>query len=106
LSNNHLTLNVSNLVTAGGPYNHTFTLATDLSGITPVALLTGLLAGQVYVNIHASVFPGGEIRRQLIAAVPEPVPGLLLSAGLASLTLLRRRRRRHSRRATSARIQT
>jgi len=41
-------------------------------------LLTGMQAGQAYLNIHTSGNPGGEIRGQL-AAVPEPATwGLML----------------------------
>lgn len=51
-----------------------------------------LLAGQWYLNIHTSVFPGGEIRGQVIEQVPEPGTLLLLSmAGISGLFLLRRR---------------
>ena len=40
------------------------------------ALLAGLLAGLAYVNIHTTVFPGGEIRG-FLTTVPEPA-GLAL----------------------------
>ena len=42
------------------------------------ALITGIQAGQTYLNIHTSMFPGGEIRGQLFAAaaVPGPIVGL------------------------------
>src|SRR5262249_14174182 len=48
------------------------------------ALLGGLAAGQAYLNIHSSVFGGGEIRGFL--AVPGPIagaglPGLILAGG-------------------------
>jgi hypothetical protein len=52
----------------------------------PVADIPDLLAGNTYFNIHDSVFPGGEIRGQLIpAVVPEPGTLLLLSGGIAGL---------------------
>ncbi len=45
-----------------------------------------LLAGLWYVNIHTSEFPGGEIRGQVLALTPIPLPGavwLLATALLA-----------------------
>ena len=71
-------------VTAG-TYDHTFTLATDLIGITPAAFLSALFAGTTYANIHNANFPGGEIRGQLITTVPEPGSLLLLVGGVLVL---------------------
>ena len=53
-------------------------------------LLTNLLAGMAYVNIHTTHTPSGEIRGQL--AVPEPTTVLLLAAGLLTAVVSRRRR--------------
>jgi len=47
-------------------------------------------AGLWYVNLHTSMFPGGEIRGQV---VPEPLTLSLL--GLGSAVLIRRRQRRN-----------
>ncbi|HVP30390.1 MAG TPA: CHRD domain-containing protein [Myxococcota bacterium] len=58
----------------------------------PVADITDLLAGNTYFNIHDAVFPGGEIRGQLIPAVV-PEPGTLSLLGLATLGLAVARRR-------------
>jgi hypothetical protein len=59
------------------------------------ALLAGLAASQAYVNIHNAVYPGGEIRADI---VPEPASMGLAAAGLAVL-LLRNMRRGASRRS-------
>ena len=50
------------------------------------AFMAGIQSTQTYFNIHTSNFPGGEIRGQLISAVPGPVagagvPGLMLACG-------------------------
>jgi hypothetical protein len=47
----------------------------------PVASEAALLAGDTYINLHTTLFPAGEIRGQLIPAVPEPT-GLVLVAGV------------------------
>lgn len=49
-----------------------------------------LLDGRFYINIHTSANPGGEIRGNLVQAVPEPTIAALSALGL--LSLVRRRR--------------
>lgn len=60
---------------------------TDSGGTTVAAsaqLLAGIAEGRAYLNVHSSVFPGGEIRGFL--QVPEPASlTLLLIAGVAGL---------------------
>ncbi len=48
------------------------------------------LSGLWYVNLHTTVYPGGEIRGQLN---PVPEPNTLLALGLGTMGLLLRRRR-------------
>lgn len=76
-----------------GTFTNTFDLSTLVfgGGATQASFLAGLNAGLAYVNIHDSVFPGGEIRGQLVAT-PEPGSLMLLSTGLAGLTAMWRRR--------------
>jgi hypothetical protein len=51
----------------------------------PVANIPDLMAGNTYFNIHDSVYPGGEIRGQLIpVVVPEPSTLALAGLGLAA----------------------
>lgn len=51
------------------------------------AQVSAMLAGNTYVNVHDSVFPGGEIRGQII-----PAPATLGLMGIAGLAATRRRR--------------
>ncbi len=90
-------------VTAG-TYSHDFSLLdaatynpafVTLEGGTTLsarnALVAGIEAGETYLNIHTSLFPGGEIRGFL---VPEASTLLLLSSGLAGLAGMTWRRQR------------
>ena len=56
------------------------------------AISTGLAAGTTYFNIHTTMFPGGEIRALLVAAVPEPSTIGLIGAGLVGIVILVRTR--------------
>lgn len=94
-------------VTAGS-YDHTFdmslassynsTFVTNNGGTVSSAfnaLVFGLDAGMAYLNIHTSLFPGGEIRG-LLSPVPEPESYALLLAGLGVLALFTRRTKRET----------
>jgi hypothetical protein len=69
---------------------------TDAGGLAQAeaVLFAALAEGRAYLNVHSSLYPGGEIRDFLApAAVPEPAGATLLgAAGIA--WLLRRRRGR------------
>lgn len=87
-----------------GSYDQTFdtTLASTYSAAfitanggtaasAEAALAAGLEAGQAYLNIHTTQFPGGEIRGFL---VPEPESYALIGIGLIGLMYARTRQRR------------
>lgn len=75
---------------AGVPAATTGAIPQQTFAIT-AAQVAQLFAGNMYMNIHNSTFPGGEIRGQL---VPEPGSLALLGAGSLALTLLARSKRR------------
>jgi CHRD domain/PEP-CTERM motif len=86
--------NDSNLLdlTLGSSYNSAFVAAQGgtVAG-AEAALLAGLAAGDAYLNIHTTLFPGGEIEGFLVVT-PEPATLLMAGATLAGLAILRRKR--------------
>jgi hypothetical protein len=59
--------------------------------LTP-ALEVALFNSDLYMNIHSTLYPGGEIRAQLIpVTVPEPGVLALVGVGLSALVLFRRK---------------
>lgn len=52
---------------------------------------TSLLSGFMYVNVHSDLFPGGEIRGQIILPVPEAETFVLLGLGMVGLVAFARR---------------
>ena len=55
-------------------------------------LFSAIISGRAYLNVHSTVYPGGEIR-DFLQAVPEPASVGLAAASIAVLALLRRRQR-------------
>jgi len=68
--------------TAGNPNNNP---------LTPT-LVSELLAGRIYFNVHSAQFGGGEIRGQVFG-VPEPATLALSGVAFAGVIAYRRRRR-------------
>jgi hypothetical protein len=80
-------------LTVSGSYNPSYVSSTLNGGSLGNAYNNFLLAmdtGKAYINIHTSVFPGGEIRGFFVA-IPEPTSLSLLAP--ATLALTRRTRR-------------
>src|SRR5262245_25254227 len=81
--------------TTSGTYNGTVNLVANPNNTPNYSVaqqLTDLNAGLWYLNIHDSVFPGGEIRGQILP-IPEPAVLPMLTLGAAALLYIQRRRR-------------
>jgi len=81
-------------ISTSGTFLDTFDLSTFsfTGGFTEATFIAGLESGLAYVNIHDALYPGGEIRGQLIGATPEPGSLALLATGaLGAAGVIRRR---------------
>jgi CHRD domain-containing protein/PEP-CTERM motif-containing protein len=80
-------------MTLATSYNADFMTANGGTTATAfTALLTGLDAGEAYLNIHTTNFPSGEIRG-FLHAVPEPSTWAMLILGFAGIGLMAYRRK-------------
>jgi hypothetical protein len=77
----------------GGTFSGKWDL-NEGNATTFAAQLANILAGRSYINFHTNQFTGGEIRGNLVVAVPEPETWALLLAGLAVVGGIGRRQAR------------
>jgi hypothetical protein len=57
------------------------------------SLVAGFLTDGIYIDMHTELYPAGEIRGQLMPAVPEPSTYVLFGLGLLGVRLLKGSRR-------------
>jgi CHRD domain len=80
-------------MTLASSYNPAFVTANGgTTAGAEAALLSGLLADKAYLNIHTTVFPGGEITG-FLTLVPEPGVVTLLALGAAIPVVWRNRKK-------------
>lgn len=83
-----VTLSTSLLATDGSVTGGRVTGSAELDAGRVLALDEGRL----YLNIHSGDFGGGELRANLVQAIPEPSSAFLLLGGVSTLLLRRRRK--------------
>ena len=73
-------------LSATGSFNPTFLTANGgTTALARTALVAGLDRGQAYFNIHTSAFRAGEIRADLVPAIPEPATWLMMIVGFGAI---------------------
>ena len=73
---------------SGVPFATTGSIPEQVFSITP-AQIVDLEAGNMYLNVHSTMFPDGEIRGQL-GRIPEPGSLALIAVGLVGLASVTR----------------
>jgi hypothetical protein len=85
-------------LTQAGVFRNSFVTGSGPNGtgtidLARARLFSELDLGRVYFNLHTTGFPGGEIRGNLVGAVPEPATWVMMIGGFGIVGMLARRRR-------------
>jgi CHRD domain len=80
-------------MSSAASYNPAFITAQGGLAQANIALFNGMLAGQTYLNIHSTTFPGGEIRG-FLQQVPDSSSLPLLDIGIMAILGMAWRARR------------
>ena len=96
-SNGGVEFNINNGTDPNVTYNSALIADGAVSGSVDVEIVfteaeeVDLLAGRYYVNIHSTEFGGGELRGNVVRAIPEPATFSVLGLGLLGLIARRKR---------------
>lgn len=99
--NGGVVFDIWNNQVAGSPLNTgPGDIAVVWNGVLPgteaqrQAVLAAMIAGDSYINVHTTSFPGGEIRGQIDCTGVVPEPTTMAFLGLGALGALARKRRK------------